>query len=332
MTPRAAVILLNWNNYADTKACLDSLSHSTYPDMAVVVADNGSADGSGERLAAEFPQHRHVQTGANLGFARGCNVGIAAALEDPLVGYVVLLNNDAEATPGWLEPLVAAAEADPKVGAVSGKVLMAGNRIWYAGGRVRVWRGGVYARGLGEVDAGQYDRAEDVGFVTGGLMLIPRRVVEAVGPLPPEYFFGFEEYDYSVTLLRAGYKLRYEPAGVVFHRVGGSHGNWDAKYLYNNYRNKLLMARRLIPKALYPVWKRVFVQYTRLYSERWRRKWVAAHGGYSGVTLPERDRFDFALAEALADEARGVPLDEAAVRAYDLRWQARVAATTKGAT
>ena len=332
MTPRVAVILLNWNNYSDTKACLESLAASTYPDLTVVVADNGSADGSGERLAEEFPGHVHVQTGANLGFARGCNVGIRQALTDATVRYVVLLNNDCEVTPGWLEPLVAAAEADPKVGAVSGKVLMAENRLWYAGGHVRVWRGGLYARGLGDIDRGQYDTPEDVGFVTGGLVLIPRRVLETVGLLPEEYFFGFEEYDYSVTVMRAGYKLRYEPAGVVHHRVGGSHGNWDPKYLYNNYRNKLIFARRMLPKLALTLWRLVFVQYSRRYSERWRRNWVAETAHYTDATVPDRDRFDFALAEALADDAKGVPLDEAALRAYDHRWQARSAAAIQEAS
>ena len=58
--PRVAVVLLNWNNYPDTKACLDGLTSVTYPDLTVVVVDNGSEDKSGPRLAAEYPRHTHV--------------------------------------------------------------------------------------------------------------------------------------------------------------------------------------------------------------------------------------------------------------------------------
>ncbi len=322
--PRVAVVLLNWNNYPDTKVCLDSLAAATYPDLRVVVVDNGSRDGSGGRLAAEYPQHTHVANAANLGFARGCNVGIRKALEDPQVRHVLLLNNDAEVTPGFLEPLVAAAEADPRVGAVSGKVRMYGDRLWYAGGHVRRWHGGVHARGFGEVDRGQYDAPEEVRFVTGGLMLIPRRVVEAVGPLPEEYFFGFEEYDYSLTLRRAGYRLQYEPRSVVRHAGDGSHSNWDPKYLYNSYRNKLILQRKHLPAAAltFPVWRRVFRAYARRTGQRQRERWVAEHA-YTGQTVPPAAGFDFALDEAIRDHAAGVPLDEEALKAFDARWQAR---------
>lgn len=322
--PRVAVVLLNWNNYPDTHACLASLAAATYPDLAVVVADNGSKDGSGERLAAEFPQHTHVPTGANLGFARGCNVGIRAALADPAVRYVLLLNNDAQVTSGFLEPLVAAAEADPQVGAVSGKVRMHGDRIWYAGGQVDRVRGGVRARGLGEVDRGQYDRPGETRFVTGALMLIPRRVIEAVGPLPEEYFFGFEEYDYSLLLVRRGYTLRYEPAGVVEHKGDGSHSNWDPKYLYNSYRNKLILQRKYLPLAglTFPVWRRAFRAYVRARGERQRQTWLAANA-YAGQTSPPQAGFDYALDEAIRDDAAGAALDEGALKAFDARWRAR---------
>ena len=238
----------------------------------------------------------------------------------------LLLNNDAVPRSGFVEPLVAVAEADPDVGGVSGKVTTDDNRIWYAGGHVRVWRAGVWSRGMGEVDAGQYDAPGPTRWVSGGLVLLPRRVVEAVGLLPEEYFFGFEEYDYSETLLRAGFRLWYEPRSVVYHRVGGSHGNWEPKYLYNNYRNKLIMARRLLPRWAVPAWTRAFVAYTKWYSDRWRRKWAAEYS-YGNHVVPDRDRFDFALREAMADERGGVPLDQDALAAYDRRWRQRTGGT-----
>src|SRR5437763_7318693 len=114
--PRIYVVVLNWNNYADTQKCLESLRTATYSNLRIIVVDNGSIDGSGQRLAREYPEWPVILNDSNLGFSRGCNVGIRAALEDETCAYVLLLNNDATATPSFLEKAVEAAEADRRVG------------------------------------------------------------------------------------------------------------------------------------------------------------------------------------------------------------------------
>ncbi|HEX8089199.1 MAG TPA: glycosyltransferase family 2 protein, partial [Blastocatellia bacterium] len=108
--PRVYVIILNWNNYKDTKNCLQSLQATSYPDLKIIVLDNGSTDNSGLLLREEFPDVIFIRNEENLGFARGCNVGIRAALEDPLGAYVLLLNNDAELTGEGLIEAIEAAE------------------------------------------------------------------------------------------------------------------------------------------------------------------------------------------------------------------------------
>lgn len=263
--PLVYVVVPNWNNYADTKKCLDSLVRSTYANLKVILVDNGSSDDSGARLKAEFTDIKVMLNDENLGFARGCNVGIRAALDDADCAYVLLLNNDAVATQQFLEQALATAEANPQIGLVGGKVLYSpeSRKIWYAGGKVSRWRGQVVIRGFREVDRGQYDEAIEVGFVTGALMLIRRAVLEQVGLLPEEYFFGTEEIDYSLAVKRAGYRLYYVPEFVVYHGADGSHSNYDPKFVYNNYRSKLILQEKYLPRGLFALWKAIFSIYGR---------------------------------------------------------------------
>ena len=242
--PRVAVILLNWNGYELTKACVDSLLEATYPNSEVFVVDNGSVDGSPARLKQAFPFLTLIENGENLGFARGCNVGIRAAVETG-ADYVLLLNNDSVVSPGFLEPLVKYALSTPRTGLVSGKILLQSDRntIWFAGGRVfRLY--GARVRGHLAVDNGSFDRCERSGACTGAMMLIPRHVLEQVGLLPEEYFFGMEEWDYSLTVSRAGFDLLYCGESVVFHHSDGSHQNLSPKFLYCGHRNRLVFLTR----------------------------------------------------------------------------------------
>ena len=132
--PSVAVIVLNWNGRDDTIACIESLDEVEYPRFDVMVVDNGSSDGSVAAIRQRFPHLEIVETGRNLGFAEGNNVGIRLAL-DRGVDYVFLLNNDTVVHPSVLEELVAAAERCPDGGIFSAKILYYAEptRIWYAG-------------------------------------------------------------------------------------------------------------------------------------------------------------------------------------------------------
>ena len=89
--PRVAILVLNWNNYQDTKRCLESLYKLSYPDISIVLVDNGSSDNSGAKLAAEYPEAHTILSGENLGFAGGNNIGLRYVLERA-IPYVLLLN------------------------------------------------------------------------------------------------------------------------------------------------------------------------------------------------------------------------------------------------
>src|SRR5882672_9000502 len=133
--PLVYIVVLNWNNYSDTRRCLTSLQNLTYPRLRIVLADNASFDGSAQRLQEEFSECLFVFNEENLGFARGCNRGIQIAMEDKDCAYVLLLNNDATISRDKLERAIQFADADPRLGVISGKLLSSNGlkTIWYAG-------------------------------------------------------------------------------------------------------------------------------------------------------------------------------------------------------
>jgi GT2 family glycosyltransferase len=303
--PLVYAVVLNWENAADSRLCLHALRQSGYPNLRIIVVDNGSQDDSAEKLRGEFPDIVFLLNETNLGFARGCNVGIREAMKDPNCAYLLLINNDAVIVEGTLNPALQFAEADPAVGAISGKVLSSpeSKDIWYAGGQIDRWRGQARVRGFGEMDRGQYDSACEVGFVTGALMLIRRGALEVVGLLPEEYFFGVEEWDYSLLLQKAGYRLWYVPEFKSYHKADGSHWNYDPKFVYNSYRNKLIFQQKHLPSLIFALWKRAFSLYGK-YLARGARKRLIAAQRFKGADAVQLDDLDFAFTSALRDHGR----------------------------
>ena len=135
-------VVLSWNGRERTLACLRSLARATYRPLSVIVVDNGSDDGTVAAVADAFPDVTLVPLDQNLGFAGGMNVGITAAVGAG-ADAVVLLNNDMEVDPGFIEPLVEAVRDDGRCGAACSQILFTGEppRIWYAGASFNPRRG-----------------------------------------------------------------------------------------------------------------------------------------------------------------------------------------------
>lgn len=218
--PKVTAIVLNWCGHDDTAACLRSLLASDYPALRILLVDNGSPDGSGASLHAEFPDIPFLQTGRNLGYTGGNNQGIRLALEEG-ADYVLVLNNDTVVEPGCVSALVEAATAGGAVGAVGAKILFhdAPDRIWFAGGDLRRERGMAYHRREGELDRPAEETPEDVSFLTGCCLLLPARVVREVGAFEEGFFAYIEDVDLSLRLLERGFRLVYQPQARMYHRV-----------------------------------------------------------------------------------------------------------------
>lgn len=263
--PRVGVVILNWNGEEETIQCVTSLRKASYPSLEIIVVDNNSRATSRSRLSDFLKVESGeilLENDENLGFSRGCNVGLrhARALG---CHYFLLLNNDCTVAPGFLEPAIQIAERDSTVGLVGGKIALAGEEhlLWYAGGHVDLWRGQAVVRGFRQPDGASFSQITETAFVTGAMMLIPARVIQRVGFLPEEYFFGVEEWDYSLTVRRAGYRLLYVPEFTAVHKSDGSHSNSDPKYIYNAYRNKLIFQQKFLPAPLYHAWLLLFALY-----------------------------------------------------------------------
>lgn len=245
-SPRVAVVILNWNSAPDTIACLQSLRQQGYPALSILVIDNGSADDSVSLLRGVTGGGCVlIEAGRNLGFPAACNVGARRALAEG-ADYVFLLNNDTELAADAIGRLVQVAEADRAIGAVTPKILFFEPRdlVWYGGGtfddRYIVGRQVGYLR----PDDGSYDAPSDVPWATGCAMLISRAALGAVGLLNEDYFFGAEDLDYSLRLTSAGFRVRYAPDAVIWHKEAAAAGGRNAPaYVYYQVRNVLLLRR-----------------------------------------------------------------------------------------
>ena len=249
-----AIILINWNNESDTAECLESCQALDYPDCSIIVVDNGSGDGSGGRLRERFPGVEVIETGCNLGFAGGNNVGIRHALENR-AGLVWLLNNDTVVDPGALTALIDVAERDRTVGMVGSKISYyeAYDKLWYAGGNLddrTPYR--CSHRGLNEEDRGQYDDTGETGFVTGCSLLVRREVIEQIGLLDEKLFLYFEDTDWGARARRSGWKLMYAPLSIVLHKASASLGGMESPLMrYYLARNILYFIRKNYPRVFF---------------------------------------------------------------------------------
>jgi GT2 family glycosyltransferase len=246
MPPKVSLIMLTWNNYQDTKKCLESLRKITYPNCKIIVVDNGSTDKSGERLKKEFPQYRFIRNDSNLGFAEGNNVGIRHALKRG-ADYVLLLNNDTIVDPGFLEPLVEIAETDDQIG-VAGPMNYfydAPKVIQSIGAGINLWKGSHSIIGIREVDKGQYNEPMEVDYVSGAALLVKRRMIEDIGLLDPDYFLYSEEVDWCYRAAKAGYKIMAVPESKIWHKVSSSTGGTKSPLsAYYMTRNRILFMRK----------------------------------------------------------------------------------------
>ncbi len=259
---KTAVLILNWNNAPATFDCLASL-RADASELQAVAIDNGSSDGSADLIARAHPDVPIVRLSNNEGFARGTNAGLRWVLARAEYDVVVFLNNDAQISADELLRAADMVRDDHSIGLLTGKIRHLDGRLWYGGGRLRRWRGGVRIFGAGKPDRGQCDSAADVTFISLAFAVTRRDVIEHVGLLADEYFFGQEEWDYSLRVRRSGYRLRYEPSIGCIHGGDGSHNNSSPEFVYNGYRNKLIFQQRYLPRWAFPVWRMAFVLYAR---------------------------------------------------------------------
>lgn len=254
MSARVAVIILNWNGEALLRQFLPSVIEHTDPEVGtVIVADNGSTDGSVGYLRSTFPNLRLILFDENLGFAEGYNEAIRLTASE--FNYTVLLNSDVEVKDDWLGPLWQFMSARPEVGAVQPKLLSATDpkMFEYAGasGGFLDRNGYPYCRGrifdTIEPDRGQYDTPMRIDWATGACLMVDNALYLDVGGLDREFFAHMEEIDLCWRIRLAGKEIWAVPDSRVYHLGGGSLPASDPKKTYLNFRNNLLMLHKNLP-------------------------------------------------------------------------------------
>tara|TARA_R110000787_G_scaffold73084_3_gene162802 strand:- start:1825 stop:3870 length:2046 start_codon:yes stop_codon:yes gene_type:complete len=245
-TSKIGIVLLNWNGKDDTLECLTSLSQISYSNYQVVVVDNGSSDDSVHAIKESFPDVTLIETGANLGFAEGNNVGVRHALEQNC-DYVLLLNNDTVVEPNLLDVLVEYAISKGGLGVFGPKITYYDKPdvIWWAGSKWDNAKQRFDHVGLNEEDSPAFDQPGETDYICGCALFIPTRIIDDIGLMDAKFFLTYEETDWCYRARKAGYPSYYVPGARVFHKISVSFGGANSplqQYFYT--RNKLLWAAR----------------------------------------------------------------------------------------
>jgi N-acetylglucosaminyl-diphospho-decaprenol L-rhamnosyltransferase len=245
-----SIIIVSWNTETLLAQCLTSLfAHPPTARYEVWVVDNASSDGSAAMVREQFPQVKLLETGENLGFARGNN----AAIEWCGGEYVLLLNPDTELLPGALDSLIAFMIEQPDAGAAGSRLLNPDGSLqtschpsptllrewWYLLHLDALWAYGRY-------NMAEWDTTEprEVDVLQGASLLLRKSLLDRIGVLDGDYFMYSEEVDLCLRIQRAGWRLYWVPQSQVIHYGGQSTQQAALKMFLQLYASKLRYFRK----------------------------------------------------------------------------------------
>jgi GT2 family glycosyltransferase len=272
-------IILNYKKKDITLKCIDSLKKCILPthfNHQILVIDNDSGDGIERALSNGYPDISFLQTGANLGYTGGNNVGIQWILDkyqpSPLEpnqdnkqtdDCILILNNDTYFHQNFLSELISGFAKHPKAGILSPKIYFAPETfpknikdendkdytvqpqeqvIWYAGGKFD-WDNVLGAHiGVDQVDHGQCNREQQVDYASGCAMVIPVKVMQTIKGFDPKFFMYYEDVDLNMRIKKLGYEIWYIPQSIMWHYNASSSGVGSPLQDYFTTRNRLLFA------------------------------------------------------------------------------------------
>ncbi len=225
---QATVIIPNYNGLQFLGVCVDALERQTCRDFEILVVDNGSTDGSVEWLKAQgIPA---IFLDRNTGFSGAVNAGIRA-VSTP---YVLLLNNDTEAAPEFVEELLASIRRSKRIFAVTAKMIQMYHReLMDDAGDMFCLMGWAYQRGVGRSSRG-YNREREVFSACAGAAIYRREAFDEIGLFDEKHFAYLEDMDVSYRAKIYGYHIRYCPGAVVYHVGSGTSGS-----KYNAFKVRL---------------------------------------------------------------------------------------------
>lgn len=243
--PVVSVIVLTYNGREHLEECLASLQAQTYLPREIILVINGSEDGSADFVRRRFDHSiRVIELAENIGYTGGNNAGIRSARGE----YIALLNDDTRVDSDWLQEMVKALESRPDCAMAAGKILSYYHpeiidnvgHIFYRDGTFR-------GRGRLEVDRGQYDREEEVLSPSGCALLFRKKALDEVGLFDEDFFIYGDDAELSLRMRVAGWRARYAPRAVVYHKYSASTGAYSAFKAFLVERNRIWLTIKYFP-------------------------------------------------------------------------------------
>lgn len=242
--PLVSFITLNWNNTDVTCEFLESTRKLNWKNYEILVCDMNSDIDPTERIKSQqYPNTTVIRSSKNLGWGPGNNWGMRQAKGE----FLFVVNNDTEVTPDLIESLIAPFKKDETIGIVCPKIRFFYNPevIQYAGfNPINNLTGRNTSVGNCEVDKGQHDVSSFTFSAHGCAMMIKKQVLEKVGMFPEKFFIYYDEMDLSARVIKGGYKILYEPRGLIFHKESMAMGKKSSIKTYYHTRNRILYMRR----------------------------------------------------------------------------------------
>jgi GT2 family glycosyltransferase len=239
------VIIPTYNGQRFLGVLLDALLAQSWQDFEVILADDASTDGSVAFVETNYPHVRLIVNRQNLGFTHTCNTAVDAARGR----IVVLLNNDTQPEPTWLDELAKAICANPQAAIFASKILLFAerNKLHTAGDLMGV-DGIPRNRGVWQEDRGQYDQATQVFSGCGGAAAFRKEVWQMLGGFDDDFWMYIEDADFAFRAQLSGWQTVFVPAARVYHHLSATGGGVLASYYVG--RNTIWLIAKNMPTRL----------------------------------------------------------------------------------
>lgn len=257
---KVGIILVNYNGAKDTIECLNSLKNIFYSNKCVYIVDNNSNEEDVKYLEnnVDYFDVKIIKLKENLGFSGGNNFGIKKAMADGCE-VIGLLNNDTTVEVDFLNQLVVKLFSDEKIGAVVPQIRDYYNEdiVSYGGGEINYLKGSVFIEGINRYDESINNTERFITFGHGCCLFMKNEMILKVGLLPEEYFLYFEDADYSIQIIKTGYKILYCPESIIYHKESASTKKGSDNFQYYFTRNRFYFIKKNFNKlsklTAYPI-------------------------------------------------------------------------------
>ena len=281
---RLAIIVLNWNGSDDTIECIESLTNQTLKPTIIVV-DNNSSDNSVSVFEKYASTHKKediilIKNSANLGFAGGINTGLTYA-RGRNFEYIGVLNPDAIADKEWCQALVDELSSHPKCGITTGILQRRNSKTLDTTGDFYTTWGLPGPRNRDEPIQNAPDKPGEVFGATGGGAIYRAAIFDDIDMFDEDFFMYYEDVDLSFRAQLAGWKVRFTPKAIAYHKVGASSKKVPGLAVYNTFKNLPLVFIKNVPgKLFWHIGLRFFLTYWLIFASAFRHGngWPAFKG------------------------------------------------------